>query len=208
MPLITIDGSNFIDDAGGLSVQVGNQVCLVESVATDEVQIRFGGGLSYGNYDLTVTNSNGWSETLAGQFVVEAINGTPTPTITPTPTETPTPTPTPTQTPTRTPTPTPTPPPTMTPRPTPPPHIDSDGDGIPDHLDPCPYDNDCDDDGLLDGQEDTNLNGVVDDGETDPTDADTDDDGINDGVDTDPLNPDITPPSVDITSPLNGAIIE
>jgi len=62
---------------------------------------------------------------------------------------------------------------------------DSDNDGIVDSKDPCPTDDDCDDDGLTDGNtgtEDLNANGVVDVGETDPTKFDTDGDGISDGV--------------------------
>lgn len=45
-----------------------------------------------------------------------------------------------------------------------------------------PLDDDSDDDGLLDGNEDTDHNGAVGDGETDPTDADTDDDYLLDGT--------------------------
>ena len=52
-------------------------------------------------------------------------------------------------------------------------------------LDPAtttdPLDADSDDDGILDGAEDTNHDGVVDTGETDPSDLDTDDDGMPDG---------------------------
>ncbi len=55
-------------------------------------------------------------------------------------------------------------------------------------------DEDSDDDGLLDGHEDTNGNGILDEGELDPTDNDTDDDGIVDGeevrIGTDPLDED------------------
>jgi hypothetical protein len=65
---------------------------------------------------------------------------TPIPTKTPTPTLTPTitPTPGPTNTPTITPTPTDTPAPTATP------NIDTDGDGVLDHLDNCPSDSNPD----------------------------------------------------------------
>jgi hypothetical protein len=62
---------------------------------------------------------------------------------------------------------------------------DRDGDGLPDDIDPCPDDADCDDDGLLDGpggSEDLNANGIVDPGETDPLNPDTDGDGIFDGT--------------------------
>ncbi|MBI4020452.1 MAG: N-acetylmuramoyl-L-alanine amidase [Candidatus Aenigmarchaeota archaeon] len=62
---------------------------------------------------------------------------------------------------------------------------DSDGDGLVGALDPCPLDDDCDDDGLTDGNtgtEDLNANGIVDPGETDPANPDTDGDGILDGT--------------------------
>ncbi len=64
---------------------------------------------------------------------------------------------------------------------------DSDNDGLPDDVDAAPNDEDADDDGLLDGEEDTNANGIVDEGETDPADNDSDDDGIHDGPDKCPL---------------------
>ncbi|MFK7755460.1 MAG: Ig-like domain-containing protein, partial [Flavobacteriales bacterium] len=86
---------------------------------------------------------------------------------------------------------------------------DTDGDGVDDGIevvdlnsdpldscDPNPYaipTDDCDGDGLTNGDEDTNGNGQQDDGETDPENPDTDGDGINDGDEiddsTDPLNP-------------------
>ena len=79
---------------------------------------------------------------------------------------------------------TPAPTPTATPTPTPGP--DDDADGLPNTLDPCPNDDDCDDDGLMDGSatgsEDLNNNGVVDPGETDPENWDTDGDGLSDGL--------------------------
>lgn len=64
--------------------------------------------------------------------------------------------------------------------------IDSDNDGI-DNLTEIllgtnPNDADSDDDGIIDGAEDTNYNGVVDIWETDPTKIDTDGDGIQDGT--------------------------
>ncbi len=59
--------------------------------------------------------------------------------------------------------------------------LDSDGDNIPDNLDPDPNDPDSDNDGLSDGDEDLNHNGVFDPGETNLLDADTDDDGLSDG---------------------------
>jgi hypothetical protein len=63
--------------------------------------------------------------------------------------------------------------------------MDSDGDGIPDHLETgClkPHDDDSDDDGILDGNEDVNHNGIFEAGETNPCHADTDGDGIKDGT--------------------------
>ena len=78
-----------------------------------------------------------------------------------------------------------TPMPTPTPTPTQTPTSDDDGDGLPNNVDPCPSDDDCDDDGLMDGSassEDLNDNGVVDPGETDPTNWDSDGDGLSDGL--------------------------
>jgi hypothetical protein len=52
-------------------------------------------------------------------------------------------------------------------------------------VDPCPNDDDCDDDGLMDGSassEDLNDNGVVEPGETDPMNWDSDGDGLSDGL--------------------------
>jgi len=67
--------------------------------------------------------------------------------------------------------------------------VDTDGDGLTDDVEALhgtdPFDDDTDDDGLLDGPgsgEDINANGVVDPGETDPTNPDTDGDGIQDGT--------------------------
>ena len=66
------------------------------------------------------------------------------------------------------------------------PLVDSDGDGIDDGVEPFlgtdPFDDDTDDDGLLDGFENPDRDPVVDPGETDPTDADSDDDGLLDGL--------------------------
>jgi hypothetical protein len=63
---------------------------------------------------------------------------------------------------------------------------DSDGDGLPNSIENSwctdQFDADSDDDGIPDGEEDTNHNGVVDEGETDPCNADTDGDGIQDGT--------------------------
>lgn len=64
-------------------------------------------------------------------------------------------------------------------------NLDSDNDGLINSIDKCPFDDDCDDDGLTDGNkgtEDANINGIVDVGETDPETFDTDGDGISDGV--------------------------
>jgi len=73
-----------------------------------------------------------------------------------------------------------------TPTPTPTPGPDDDGDGLPNSLDPCPDDDDCDDDGLMDGSatgsEDLDNDGVVDSNETDPENWDTDGDGLSDGL--------------------------
>jgi len=74
---------------------------------------------------------------------------------------------------------------------------DSDADGLYDDLDvTCPFDADCDDDGLIDGarsgSEDLNEDGHVDAGETDPLNPDTDGDGLPDGLEkglTAPENP-------------------
>ncbi|MDC0709579.1 Ig-like domain-containing protein [Stigmatella sp. ncwal1] len=63
---------------------------------------------------------------------------------------------------------------------------DSDGDGLTDELEAKlgtdPMDDDTDDDGLMDGSEDANLNGVVDADETSPLVFDTDEDGLSDGL--------------------------
>ncbi|MBA7479178.1 hypothetical protein ES707_14610 [subsurface metagenome] len=66
---------------------------------------------------------------------------------------------------------------------------DRDADGILNDIEDAagmdPFDDDTDDDGLLDGSgsgEDVNANGIVDASETDPRSADTDGDGIQDGT--------------------------
>lgn len=63
---------------------------------------------------------------------------------------------------------------------------DTDGDGLPDSIEnmTCtdPNDADTDDDGIMDGAEDSNHNGLVDADETDPCNVDTDGDGIQDGT--------------------------
>lgn len=60
---------------------------------------------------------------------------------------------------------------------------DSDPNTFTDPLEP-----DTDDDGLIDGIEDTNHNGAIDTNETDPADPDTDDDGFSDSQDQFPLD--------------------
>jgi beta-lactamase superfamily II metal-dependent hydrolase/phosphatidylserine/phosphatidylglycerophosphate/cardiolipin synthase-like enzyme len=164
MPQIVVSGSHFFDYEPGLCVQAGSQCCVIESVSTSEITIRFPGGLDAGAYDLTVTNANGWNNVLSDAIVIysEEITPTPTstathpPTETPSPTKTPTPTPTPTITPTPSPTPTTTLTPTPTPTPTPPP-VDSDCDGLPDEdeiqLGTNPFIPDTDGDGVYDGDE-------------------------------------------------------
>jgi len=83
---------------------------------------------------------------------------------------------------------------------------DSDGDGLPDPVDPCPYDPDCDDDGVPDGEdlcplepgppendgcpeEDSDGDGLPDPVDPCPYDPDCDDDGVPDGEDLCPLEP-------------------
>ena len=68
-----------------------------------------------------------------------------------------------------------------------PPSVDADNDGISDDVENAvacldPYDDDSDDDGILDGYEDTNRNGVLDPGETDPCNSDSDGDFLPDGL--------------------------
>ena len=83
---------------------------------------------------------------------------------------------------------------------------DTDHDGLSDEQEAFygsnPANPDTDGDGIKDGDE-------VDMG-TSPTDVDSDHDGIEDGVElqngTDPLNPDVTPPTVALTSPANAAV--
>ncbi|WP_445370981.1 Ig-like domain-containing protein [Methylomonas sp. HW2-6] len=82
---------------------------------------------------------------------------------------------------------------------------DTDRDGLSDEQEAIygtnAADPDTDDDGIKDGDEVDMY--------TSPTDADSDNDGIEDGVEvqkgTDPLNPDVTPPTVNSTSPANEA---
>ncbi len=75
---------------------------------------------------------------------------------------------------------------------------DTDGDGMTDAMENSgctdAYDLDTDDDGIPDHLEDVNQNGIVDTGETDPCNPDTDGDGIQDGtelgIDTPVADPD------------------
>jgi len=95
---------------------------------------------------------------------------------------------------------------------------DPDGDGLTSdverRLGSDPFDADTDEDGLVDGQEDSNANGLVDDSETDPCSLDTDGDGLQDGTelgitlesvgqgtDLNIFQPDLDPDSQ--TDPLN-----
>jgi len=83
---------------------------------------------------------------------------------------------------------------------------DEDGDGLGDEEElntwsTDPNDADSDDDGLTDGEEIARG--------TNPNNHDSDGDGLKDGVEveagTDPMNPDVTPPTVIKTEPLNEA---
>jgi hypothetical protein len=73
---------------------------------------------------------------------------------------------------------------------------DTDGDGLPDGVDPDPTNPDMDGDGLPDGSDpdptnpDTDGDGLPDGADPDPTNPDTDGDGLPDGDDPDPTNPD------------------
>ncbi len=83
--------------------------------------------------------------------------------------------------------------------------LDSDGDGLPDSIENSfctdPNDADTDDDGISDGNEDTNHNGVWDTNETNPCAIDTDGDGIQDGTETGVSEP---VPDPDGAGPLLG----
>lgn len=104
-------------------------------------------------------------------------------------------------------TPTATVPPTRTPTATPV-GPDSDGDGIPDAIEPelpnlwqtSRYLADSDGDGLSDGVEDANRNGFFDSGETSARLRDTDGDTVEDGIErllsADPLNPSVPAPAL------------
>lgn len=83
--------------------------------------------------------------------------------------------------------------------------LDSDRDGLSDdqerQIGSDPNNPDTDGDGIADGDEFDMKTSLID--------ADTDKDGTDDGVElkngTDPLNPDVTPPAILSSSPLNGA---
>ncbi len=60
-------------------------------------------------------------------------------------------------------------------------------------INPDIYQDDSDDDGILDVAEDANHNGMVDSGETDPKNPDTDGDGIQDGTELGQTSEDIEP---------------
>ncbi|MDY6987365.1 MAG: right-handed parallel beta-helix repeat-containing protein [Thermodesulfobacteriota bacterium] len=76
-------------------------------------------------------------------------------------------------------------------------YADTDGDLILDVIEnmTCtdPLDADTDDDGIQDGEEDSNQNGVQDYGETDPCEIDTDNDGIQDGTESGRTVADVDP---------------
>jgi len=82
---------------------------------------------------------------------------------------------------------------------------DDDLDGLPNRIEnnycTSSLDADTDNDGISDGDEDTNHNGVVDTGETDPCNIDTDGDGIQDGTESGVTNPVADP---DGAGPLEG----
>ena len=75
--------------------------------------------------------------------------------------------------------------------------IDSDGDCLSDEIEGLlgtnPHDLDTDDDGISDGNENSNHNGIVENDETDPTKVDTDGDGIQDGTELGVIEPIIDP---------------
>jgi hypothetical protein len=60
-------------------------------------------------------------------------------------------------------------------------------------INPGIYQDDSDNDGILDVIEDANHNGIVDSGETDPNNPDTDGDGIQDGTELGHTSEDIEP---------------
>jgi phosphatidylserine/phosphatidylglycerophosphate/cardiolipin synthase-like enzyme len=80
MPAVIIAGDNFINEDGRLSVSIGGQSCLIESVKDEEIHARFPGGLAPDYYDFTVTNSNGWNSTLAGVVRIHPLEGAASPT--------------------------------------------------------------------------------------------------------------------------------
>ncbi|MCP4624937.1 MAG: hypothetical protein GY850_15640 [bacterium] len=66
-------------------------------------------------------------------------------------------------------------------------------DRVKTYINPDIYQNDSDDDGILDVAEDANHNGTVDSGETDPKNPDTDGDGVQDGTELGQTSEDIEP---------------
>jgi len=81
-------------------------------------------------------------------------------------------------------------------------------------IGPCEYlgytpDGDEDGDGLLNAEEDLDMDGRVDDGETDPNDPDTDGDGLSDLVEmlsgSDPCDPSSSPASIRINFQPSGS---
>jgi len=81
---------------------------------------------------------------------------------------------------------------------------DSDGNGSVDEIETDPCEDDTDEDGLVDGIEDANQNGVVDFGESDPLDADSDDDHLNDGDEVNQHSTDPNNPDTDNDNMLDG----
>ena len=90
--------------------------------------------------------------------------------------------------------------------------MDSDYDSIPDSIESITctssYDADTDDDGLSDGDEDTNKNGFVDADETNPCNSDSDNDGIQDGTESGIVFPVADPDGVDFLSGTNESIFQ
>jgi hypothetical protein len=222
MPLITVTGFNFVDTAPGLTLQIGDQHCCIESVSADQIRARFPGGLKQGPHAVTVTNANGWSSTEEGLVWIMSPPATPIPTPIPPSTATPTPTPTstaaPTEIPTRTPAPTRTPTLIFTPTPSrTPSHTPTASPTLTftptqtstpnPTMTPSPIPGiDSDGDGLSDEEELKQK--------TDPLHPDTDGDGFSDGAEvlrlTDPLDPESTPegfPALRISYPEDGTLI-
>ena len=93
--------------------------------------------------------------------------------------------------------------------------LDSDGDGLYDHVEDSngngvvdvgetdPQNPDTDNDGALDGQEDSNGNGIIDAWESDPLDYDSDDDGLTDGYEINISGTDPTSTTILIPGDMN-----